>query len=67
MKKAARIVLSLISSIALVLFFSRWYVMYYERISGVTEQNVNVFMWSVIGASALAIIGLTALCYRMVR
>jgi heme/copper-type cytochrome/quinol oxidase subunit 1 len=67
MKKAARIVLSLISSTALVVVFSWWYMIHHFRTTEMTDQNLGLFMWSVIGASALAIVGLTALCYRMVR
>jgi hypothetical protein len=67
MKTTFRVIISLFCSAALVVAFSWWYIIHYARTTGLTEQNVNPFMWSVIGASAVAIIGLTTLCYRVVR
>jgi len=48
----------------LVVVFSLEYIIHYWRTSGLTEQNVNTFMWSVIIASELAILALTTLFYR---
>ena len=48
----------------LVVVFSVEYIIHYWRTSGLTDQNVNTFMRSVITASTLAILALTTLFYR---
>lgn len=67
MKTAMRMILSVVSSTAVVGAVSWWYMIHYARTTGLTEQNVNPFMWSVLGVSALAIIGLTTVCHKIVR
>jgi heme/copper-type cytochrome/quinol oxidase subunit 1 len=65
-KAAIKTILCLLFSMAVVVAFSWWYIINFARTTGLTEQNVNPFMWSVIAASVLVIAGLTILGYRIV-
>jgi len=65
-KSAIKAILCLLFSTAVVVAFSWWYIIHFARTTGLTEQNVNPFMWSVIAASVLLIAGLTVLGYRIV-
>jgi heme/copper-type cytochrome/quinol oxidase subunit 1 len=65
-KSAIKAFLCLLFSTAVVVAFSWWYIIHFARTTGLTEQNVNPFMWSVIAASVLLIAGLTVLGYRIV-
>lgn len=67
MKRAFAAIMGFLASLALIVPLSWWYMIHYARTVGLTEQNVNHFMWSVIGGSACAIIALTTLFYRSVR
>jgi heme/copper-type cytochrome/quinol oxidase subunit 1 len=65
-KAASKAILCLLFSTAVVVAFSWWYIIHFARTTGLTEQNVNPFMWSVIAASVLVIAGRTILGYRIV-
>ena len=67
MKTAGRIIVSVFAAAAISIGLWWGYLIYYGRHGGLTEQNVNSFMWSVIAAGLLTTTGLTWLFCRWLR
>jgi hypothetical protein len=67
MKKFVRLATCFVSSSAVSIAVGWWYIIHYARTAGLTEQNVDTFIWTVIGLGMIATAGLTGGLYWMAR